>query len=92
MEALNPGRISTFVLWVRSTMVWVRNIEALTMFERYTDKARRVISFARYVASNYGSPYIETEHLATRADTRNFRSHVLPPAISHFDQQDPQAN
>ena len=33
------------------------------MFERYTDKARRVIFFARYEASQYGSPYIETEHL-----------------------------
>jgi uncharacterized damage-inducible protein DinB len=33
------------------------------MFERYTEKARRVIYFARYEASNYGSPYIETEHL-----------------------------
>jgi hypothetical protein len=33
------------------------------MFERYTEKARRVIFFARYEASNYGSPYIETEHL-----------------------------
>src|SRR4030095_4651900 len=33
------------------------------MFERYTEKARRVIFFARYEASHYGSPYIETEHL-----------------------------
>jgi Protein of unknown function (DUF1572)/Clp amino terminal domain, pathogenicity island component len=33
------------------------------MFERYTEKARRVIFFARYEASNFGSPYIETEHL-----------------------------
>ncbi len=33
------------------------------MFERYTEKARRVIFFARYEASNYGSHYIETEHL-----------------------------
>ena len=33
------------------------------MFERYTEKARRVIFFARYEASQYGSPYIETEHL-----------------------------
>jgi ATP-dependent Clp protease ATP-binding subunit ClpC len=34
-----------------------------TMFERYTEKARRVIFFARYEASQFGSPYIETEHL-----------------------------
>jgi ATP-dependent Clp protease ATP-binding subunit ClpC len=33
------------------------------MFERYTQKARRVIFFARYEASHYGSPQIETEHL-----------------------------
>ena len=33
------------------------------MFERYTEKARRVIFFARYEASQYGSPNIETEHL-----------------------------
>src|SRR5450631_3961806 len=33
------------------------------VFERYTEKARRVIFFARYEASQYGSPYIEPEHL-----------------------------
>lgn len=33
------------------------------MFERFTEKARRVIFFARYEASQFGSPYIETEHL-----------------------------
>ncbi len=33
------------------------------MFDRYTEKARRVIFFARYEASQFGSPYIETEHL-----------------------------
>jgi len=33
------------------------------MFERYTEKARRVIFFARYEASEFGSPYIETEHI-----------------------------
>lgn len=33
------------------------------MFERYTEKARRVIFFARYEASQYGSLYIETEHV-----------------------------
>src|SRR5260370_21218310 len=33
------------------------------MFERYTERARRVIFFARYEASQYGSPYIETEHM-----------------------------
>lgn len=33
------------------------------MFERYTEKARRIIFFARFEASQFGSPYIETEHL-----------------------------
>lgn len=33
------------------------------MFERYTEKARRTIFFARYEASQYGSPSIESEHL-----------------------------
>ncbi|HEV8260546.1 MAG TPA: Clp protease N-terminal domain-containing protein [Burkholderiales bacterium] len=33
------------------------------MFERYTEKARRVIFFARYEASTFGSPAIDTEHL-----------------------------
>ena len=40
-----------------------RGRSELTVFERYTEKARRVIFFARYEASQYGSPYIETEHL-----------------------------
>src|SRR6202140_4779469 len=34
-----------------------------SMFERYTEKARRVIFFARYEASQFGSAQIETEHL-----------------------------
>lgn len=33
------------------------------MFSRYTETARRVIFFARYEASQFGGPYIETEHL-----------------------------
>jgi len=32
------------------------------MFERYTEKARRIIFFARYEASQYGTPYIEITH------------------------------
>src|SRR5216683_3086985 len=53
------------------------------MFERYTEKARRVIFFARYEASQFGSPFIETEHLLLgllREDktlaTRFLRSHA----------------
>ncbi len=33
------------------------------MFERYTERARRVLFFARYEATELGSPAIETEHL-----------------------------
>jgi ATP-dependent Clp protease ATP-binding subunit ClpC len=33
------------------------------MFERYTERARRVVFFARYEASQLGSGAIETEHL-----------------------------
>src|SRR5258708_36209909 len=33
------------------------------MFERFTEKARRAVFFARYEASQYGNPSIETEHL-----------------------------
>jgi ATP-dependent Clp protease ATP-binding subunit ClpA len=33
------------------------------MFEKYTEKARRVLFFARYEASAYGSPYIEPDFL-----------------------------
>ena len=33
------------------------------MFERYTEKARRTIFFARYEASQFGAPQIEMEYL-----------------------------
>ena len=33
------------------------------MFERYTERARRVIFFARYEASQFGSTAIESEHV-----------------------------
>ena len=33
------------------------------MFERYTEQARRAIFFARFEASQFGGPYIETEYL-----------------------------
>jgi ATP-dependent Clp protease ATP-binding subunit ClpC len=33
-----------------------------SMFERYTERARRVIFFTRYEASHFGSTIIETEH------------------------------
>jgi ATP-dependent Clp protease ATP-binding subunit ClpC len=45
------------------------------MFERYTEGARRVVFFARYKASGFGSPCIDTEHLllGLRADKLLFR-------------------
>jgi ATP-dependent Clp protease ATP-binding subunit ClpC len=54
------------------------------MFERYTEKARRVIFFARYEASQYGSPNIETEHLLLgflREDPR--LQHLLNLNLTH---------
>src|SRR6478609_8331921 len=60
----------------------------VSMFERYTEKARRVIFFARYEASQFGSPYIETEHLLLgllredKALTNRFlRSHASVESI-----------
>ena len=58
------------------------------MFERYTEKARRVIFFARYEASQFGLPYIESEHLLLgllredKALTNRFlRSHASVESI-----------
>jgi ATP-dependent Clp protease ATP-binding subunit ClpA len=39
------------------------SLRGSTMFERFTEKARRVIFFGRYEASQFGSAYIESEHL-----------------------------
>ena len=33
------------------------------MFERYTEKARRIIFFARHEASQWGASYIDTSHM-----------------------------
>jgi hypothetical protein len=52
------------------------------MFERYTEKARRVIFFARYEASHYGCSEIETEHLLLgllREDKRLSLLYLKPP-------------
>jgi ATP-dependent Clp protease ATP-binding subunit ClpA len=58
------------------------------MFERYTEKARRTIFFAHYEASQFGSPYIEAEHLLLgllRGDkplaNRFLRSHAAVESI-----------
>src|SRR5579864_8502339 len=58
------------------------------MFERYNEKARRTIFFARYEASQFGSPYIEAEFLLLgllREDKalsrRIFPSHTIFEAL-----------
>src|SRR6266513_2107943 len=53
------------------------------VFERYTEKARRVIFFARYEASQYGSPYIETEHLllGLMREDKALATSMLAPSI-----------
>jgi len=48
------------------------------MFERYTERARGVIFFARYEASRFGSRMIETEHLLLALEEdRNLAEHFL---------------
>jgi hypothetical protein len=49
------------------------------MFERYTERARRVIFFARYEASMYGSMAIATEHLLLGLVREN--KNVLAPFV-----------
>jgi uncharacterized protein (TIGR02246 family) len=61
------------------------------MFERYTEKARRAIFFARYDASQYGSYYIDTEHLLLGLMRENFPllSNMMGSGISaHAIQQE----
>ena len=41
----------------------IPSVSGTSVFERYTEKARRVVFFARYEASEFGSPFIESEHL-----------------------------
>jgi hypothetical protein len=52
------------------------------MFERYTEKARRTIFFARYEAIQFGSPYIDTEHilLGMLREDNALISQLLPSA------------
>ncbi|MBN2242008.1 MAG: ATP-dependent Clp protease ATP-binding subunit [Acidobacteria bacterium] len=52
------------------------------MFEKYTEKARRVIFFARYEASQFGSPTIEAEHLLLGLirEDKNLASRYFPKA------------
>ena len=53
------------------------------MFENYSERARRAIFFARYEASQFGSPYIETEHILLgifRADSA-LMTQLLPQTL-----------
>src|SRR5712692_6461486 len=75
------------VVWLSGLLLPESSGEG-NMFERYTEKARRVIFFARYEASQFGSPYIETEHLLLgllredKALTNRFlRSHASVESI-----------
>jgi ATP-dependent Clp protease ATP-binding subunit ClpC len=55
------------------------------MFERYDESARRVVFFARYEASQFGSPEIDTEHLllgVLREDRKLVESRSRPDAQS----------
>lgn len=54
------------------------------MFERYTEKARRVIFFARYEASQFGSTLIDTEHLVLGLfrEDKALANQFLPSAAS----------
>src|SRR5215470_4018676 len=59
------------------------------VFERYTEKARRVIFFARYEASQTGSRHIETEHLLLGIfrEDHAFAARVGFPATEAFRKQ-----
>src|SRR5215471_7755037 len=57
------------------------------MFERYTERARRVIFFARYEASQFGSVTIEPEHLllGVLREDRNAVSRFMGPRATAED-------
>jgi ATP-dependent Clp protease ATP-binding subunit ClpA len=59
------------------------------MFELYNEKARRVIFFARYEASTFGSPYIETEHflLGLFREDKELVRRFLPSRAVHDEIQ-----
>jgi ATP-dependent Clp protease ATP-binding subunit ClpC len=57
------------------------------MFDRYTEKARRAIFFARYEASQCGSSSIETEHLLlglVREDKRLMYVLLTQEGVAHI--------
>jgi ATP-dependent Clp protease ATP-binding subunit ClpC len=56
------------------------------MFEKYTERARRVLFFARYEANQFGSPCIETEHLLLGLirEEKNLTARFLPGSHTSF--------
>src|SRR5215475_4194440 len=56
------------------------------MFERYTEKARRVVFFARYEASQFGASQIEAEHilLGLLREDRDLAARFFPTHSPHF--------
>jgi ATP-dependent Clp protease ATP-binding subunit ClpC len=56
------------------------------MFERYTEKARRVIFFARYEASAHGVPEIDTRCLllGILREDRELMTRLAPPNTLGF--------
>lgn len=57
------------------------------MFERYTEKARQVIFFARYEVSQFGATAIKTEHLllGLLSADKSLLHRVLPASMSTDD-------
>jgi ATP-dependent Clp protease ATP-binding subunit ClpC len=76
---VNCGFAAAFLYPYNVKNIWRRSG---IMFEKYTEKARRVIFFARYEASQFGSPLIETEHilLGLIREDRNLLTLFLPGA------------
>jgi ATP-dependent Clp protease ATP-binding subunit ClpC len=54
------------------------------MFERYTEKSRRIIFFARYEAAQHGAEYIETPCLllAIMREDRKLMARLLPAGLN----------
>jgi ATP-dependent Clp protease ATP-binding subunit ClpC len=57
------------------------------VFERYTEKARRVIFFARYEASQFGTPAIEAEHilLGIMREDRYLVNRLFSPTLASIE-------
>lgn len=68
-----------------------QKLEGPNMFDKYTEKAKRVLFFARYEASQLGSHYIEAEHLLLgllREDKRLVNRFVPEPGLQLDDTRE----